>query len=267
MADTPVLKAMVVEYNAVVRRALEEQLHSLGFAVAATDDPFRALGWLARHRPHLILFDYALPSLPGPEFASRAATTFGGAEIPIVGTGTRHVVEAPSGSVAWLHKPFDRQDLDNALRVALAASPDLAGPAGEPVEEEADPVRQETAATSGTVQAIQGGVLSWFSPSGRTSLPIESVAEAGLRVLCADELELGSRLNAQVDFVEIRRSGHRSRQIKLVLRVDSISEAADGFHCGLRVEMARPPHVWKRFCAQGSSLEPTPADRVTSRHE
>jgi CheY-like chemotaxis protein len=255
VTDQPVLKAMVVEYNAVVRQGLQERLHQLGFAVAATDDPFRALGWLARHRPHVILVDYALPAMKGPDFASRATAAFGGAHIPIIATGTDQVVEAPPGAVAFLHKPFDPADLDDALQVALAASPDLARP--EPADPEvgeppSEPSRREAAAaTTGSIEAVQGAVLTWFAPSGRSSLPIESVTEAGLRVLCVHELELGTRLNAQIDFVEIRRSGERPRQVKLLLRVDSVSQAADGWHCGLRVEMARPPHVWKRFCLQG----------------
>ena len=250
MTDAPVLKAMVVEYNAVVRQGLQDRLHTLGFAVAATEDPLRALGWLARHRPHVILLDYAMPSMKGLDFAARASAEFGGAGIPIIATGTDQVVEAPPGAVAFLHKPFDAEDLDTALQVALAASPDLAGP---PADErpEPEPSRRQAATTTGSVQAIQGALLTWFAPSGRSILPIESVAEAGLRVLCDHELELGTRLNARVDFVEIRRTGHRPRQVKLLLRVDSVSQAPDGWHCGLRVEMARPPHVWKRFCAQG----------------
>ncbi len=252
MTEAPLLKAMVVEYNPLVRRALEETLHTLGFAVAATDDPFRALGWLARHRPHVILFDYALPALQGPEFASRAASTFGGADIPIVATGTRQVVEAPAGAVAWLSKPFERQDLDDALQVALAVSPDIvAGQDDDDEDDETVAVQPGGVSSTGSMQAVPGAVLTWFLSTGRVTLPIEAVTEAGLRVLCADQLELGTRLNAQVDFVEVRRSGHRPRQVKLLLRVDSVSEAADGYHCGLRVEMARPPHIWKRFCNQG----------------
>ena len=254
MTDNPVLKAMVVEYNAVVRRELEEHLHELGFAVAATDDPFRALGWLARHRPHVILVDYALPAMQGQEFASRAAATVGGADIPIIGTGTRQVVQAPPGAVAWLSKPFERQDLDDALHVALGVGPDASGPLDLPPDEdsEVEAVQPGAVSSTGSLQAVQGSVLTWFTASGRITLPIEAVTEAGIRVLIGSQPELGTRINAQIDFVEIRRAGHRPRQVKLLLLVDSVSEASDGFHCGLRVEMARPPHVWKRFCNQGT---------------
>lgn len=251
MTGSAILKAMVIEYNAVVRRQLEEALRAMGFSVAATDDPARALGWLARHRPHVIVLDFGLPAMVGDDFVARAASSAAGAGIPVIATGTRHQAEAPAGTVAWLRKPIGSEDLEAALRLALAASPDI-----EPPREPEPPLPdagEAVSTTTSSLQAVEAAVLSWFRPDGRVTLPIESVTETGLRVLAAEQIELGTSIGAQLDFVEVRRSGHRARTVTLALRVDSVSEAQDGWRCGLKVEQARPPHLWKRFCDQQPS--------------
>jgi CheY-like chemotaxis protein len=252
VSDVPVLKAILVEYSAVALRRLHATLTDLGFAVAATSNPEQALTWMERHRPHVILVDFSMPSMTSDDFVARARGSFGGAGIPVIATGTRHLTEAPIGAVAWLSKPADRDDVEAALATALAASEDRGEEEARrrraPVQPDQDAV---VTTTTGATAAIQGAVLTWFPMEGRVTLPIEAVTEAGLRVRSGRLLELGSRLNAQVDYVEVRRSGNRPRQIKLVLRVDSISEVEDGWTLGLRVEMARPPHIWKRFAQRG----------------
>jgi len=228
---------LVLDYNEAAARALERLLHRFEFAVAPTSDPDEALGWLASHHPHVLFVDYAIPGSPGDELVRQIRATAGGLDVPIVAMGEADLPDPPELAAAWLPSPASEEDLLLALHAAIAASPDYEPPPERRRRDRAMDVRPR---------------LTLFRPTGHLELRIEARTPVGMRVHSADEeLALGSVQAGHVEWVDRGPAGARTRRVRLTASVDSVSQADDGWHCGLRVESAKPEHLWRRLTKLG----------------
>jgi CheY-like chemotaxis protein len=215
-------------------RGLHDRLVELEFAVASTTDPDQTLIWLASHQPHVFFIDFEMPRLPGPEIVDRIRATTAGAEVPIVATGSRVGTDLPSGVAAWLAPPMRAADLLQALEQALDASPEA---------RRTEPPRRRESQEDLAAALVP---LTLYGDDGRFGVEIESCQPTGMRVLSRDRsLPLGVVFKAQVPWKDGR--------VRLTVKVDSVTQADDGWHCGLAVKSAEPPHWWRRFVAQRSS--------------
>jgi PAS domain S-box-containing protein len=131
MVDSPMrankaLTVLAVDDDADVRRFLEDSLESLGFQVMLAEDGERGLSALETFSPDVLLLDFAMPDMSGAEVADRVRALQ--PDLPIIfasGYSDTAAIERAAGSSAvLLRKPFRIDDLEAALRAAVAKARD-----------------------------------------------------------------------------------------------------------------------------------------------
>ncbi len=119
---------LVVEDDIKVRRLLERLLGRLGYTTVATSDPREAIDIMESHfEPiHLLLTDVILPTMSGRVLADRLVRSHPDLRVVFVSGYTDNVI-ADHGvlepGVAFLEKPFTREDLGRKVRAALDGKP------------------------------------------------------------------------------------------------------------------------------------------------
>ena len=113
-------KALVVEDEPALRRALQINLRSRGFDVATAATGAEALRLAADFRPDVVLLDLGLPDLDGMEVL---AGIRGWSPVPVVvlsarGTSQEKVAALDAGADDYVTKPFSMDELLARLRVA-----------------------------------------------------------------------------------------------------------------------------------------------------
>jgi CheY-like chemotaxis protein len=112
----PQKNLLVVEDSGLVRGGLKMLLEWEGFRVACAANGQEALEQLrGADRPDLILLDLSMPVLSGWQFLEKQRRDPALAPIPVlVVTGCDG--EAPPGVAGLLHKPFEPEQLLEAIR-------------------------------------------------------------------------------------------------------------------------------------------------------
>ena len=114
---------LVIDDDSDVRAFLADSLQSLGHSVIEAEDGERGLAELERHRPDLVLLDYAMPGMNGADVA-RAARRLQ-PDLPIVfvtGYAETDRLEAALGpDVPVLRKPFTLAQLAAAVEEQITA--------------------------------------------------------------------------------------------------------------------------------------------------
>ncbi len=114
---------LLVEDNPINALVAEAALRKIGLDVHTLDDGRKALDWLARQRPDLVLMDCQMPVMDGFEAARQIRAQelqLGMAPVPIVAL-TANVFPAErrrcqeAGMNDYLGKPFKREDLHAVL--------------------------------------------------------------------------------------------------------------------------------------------------------
>lgn len=118
--DSPLV--IVVDDDPMVRRSLESLLKSVGLRVKTFDSAqkFLETGW--PQNPSCLILDVRMPGLSGPLLQERLLTDQ--VPLPIVfitgyGTIPISVRAMKAGAVDFLEKPFDEQDLLDAVYKAI----------------------------------------------------------------------------------------------------------------------------------------------------
>ncbi len=119
-ASTPIL---VVEDDPHLRAMVQVLLEEEGYPVRTVADGREALEYARSNRPSLAILDIGLPGLDGTTVAEQLRASYG-SDLPIVvisANGRAAACAARVGAQSYLDKPFDVDDLLEAVRRALRA--------------------------------------------------------------------------------------------------------------------------------------------------
>jgi len=119
--DTARRDVLVVDDDPNVRQLIRWALEDEGLAVVAAADGRAALDAIARERPALVVLDMSLPLVDGYGVAAALQRSYG-ADIPILlitADGRAAEKARRTGARAYLHKPFEVDDLVRAVRRIL----------------------------------------------------------------------------------------------------------------------------------------------------
>ena len=116
------MRILVAEDDAVSRRVLESVLERLGHECEATEDGDAAWARLELGAPDVLITDWMMPGLAGPDLCRKVRALYGDSCYVIMLTalsGDAHVRGAmDAGADDFLTKPLDRNQL--AMRLAVA---------------------------------------------------------------------------------------------------------------------------------------------------
>lgn len=118
---------LLVEDNPMVRRSVESTLRGMGYTVVAVDDGEQALAVLRAEprRPlNLLVTDVMMPAMSGKELISRAHELRPELPVLFMSGYDRSTLASSKQTVVtqhFLQKPFDSQDLAQAVEGAIAA--------------------------------------------------------------------------------------------------------------------------------------------------
>jgi two-component system cell cycle sensor histidine kinase/response regulator CckA len=118
---------LLVEDNAMVRRSIEATLRGMGYAVLAVESGLRCLETVrARTGPiDLVMTDVIMPEMGGKELIDRVREVRPGIPALFMSGYDRATLAGRKEPVAFEHflqKPFDSDDLADAVRKAIASS-------------------------------------------------------------------------------------------------------------------------------------------------
>lgn len=127
-ASTP-RSILVIDDGADNRMLLEAILDRAGYRVLLAEDGEQGLKLLVSESPALILLDYSMPGLSGPEVAVRIRGQPAHAATPIIlltaSTEADHVDQAfAAGADDYVTKPFDRRILTARIESMIRAAED-----------------------------------------------------------------------------------------------------------------------------------------------
>lgn len=124
MADTvkhrteagPRKRILVVDDDPDLTRYLVRILEDGGYEARYVNDPLKAVDRAAEMLPDLILMDFDMPRLLGPELTARLKSALEPRNVPVVflsgmTDGDHRAIAAFSGAVAYLDKPLDASKL------------------------------------------------------------------------------------------------------------------------------------------------------------
>jgi AmiR/NasT family two-component response regulator len=116
-------RVLIAEDEALIRLDLKEMLEEEGYAVVAeVGDGQQAVDLAAELRPDLVILDIQMPVLDGLSAAEQIAGARIAPVIVLTAFSQRELVERArdAGAMAYLVKPFSKNDLVPAIEVARA---------------------------------------------------------------------------------------------------------------------------------------------------
>lgn len=119
----PAARILVAEDEAIIRLDLVETLREEGYdVVAETGRGDDALRLVDEVKPDLAILDVRMPGLDGIEVAREIVSNRSAGVLILTAFGQRELVEraAEAGALAYLVKPWQRNDLVPAIEMALA---------------------------------------------------------------------------------------------------------------------------------------------------
>lgn len=114
---------LVVEDEASLRALLSELLEEAGYAVRVAENGMAALAVLERERPRVVLTDYTMPGLDGPGLIERLRAHPATCHIPVIAMSATRPTQHALGGVPFIEKPFDVDDILDAIALHTAGSP------------------------------------------------------------------------------------------------------------------------------------------------
>ncbi len=128
-ADQPGSRRVVIaEDEALIRMDLAEMLVEEGYQVVAqAGDGESAVGLVEQHRPDLVVLDVKMPKLDGIAAAQRIASQRIAPVVILTAFSQRELVERArdAGAMAYLVKPFTKNDLVPAIEMAISRYAEL----------------------------------------------------------------------------------------------------------------------------------------------
>ena len=117
------LRVVVAEDEALIRMDLVEMLQEQGYdVVGQAPDGEAAVGLAEEHRPDLVVLDVKMPRLDGISAAQQIARRRIAPVVILTAFGQRELVERArdAGAMAYVVKPFTRDDLVPAIEMAVS---------------------------------------------------------------------------------------------------------------------------------------------------
>ena len=124
----PPLRVVVAEDEALIRMDLVEMLAEEGYEVVGqAPDGEAAVELAERERPDLVVLDVKMPRLDGITAAQRIAEQRIAPVVILTAFGQREVVERArdAGAMAYVVKPFTKNDLVPAIEMAIGRHAEL----------------------------------------------------------------------------------------------------------------------------------------------
>jgi CheY-like chemotaxis protein len=130
LAGSSRLTLLVVDDQALFRRALEDRLRAEGFTVLGAENGREALDLLERSAtPCLVLLDVVMPVMNGVEFLHALERRRDADDVRVVLVSAYAVVDQVAlhspRIVGRLHKPVDLAELRHAIQAQIVASAHL----------------------------------------------------------------------------------------------------------------------------------------------
>jgi AmiR/NasT family two-component response regulator len=129
VTETPTPRTVVVaEDEVLIRMDLAEMLTEEGYAVVGeAGDGATAVELVEEHRPDLVILDVKMPVLDGIAAAERIAGARIAPVVILTAFSQRDLVERArdAGALAYLVKPFTRNDLVPAIEMAVSRFAEL----------------------------------------------------------------------------------------------------------------------------------------------
>jgi len=117
------VRVVIAEDEAIIRLDLKEILEAEGYQVVAdTGRGDHAIELVVQHQPEVVILDVKMPGLDGLEAAKRIAATEDTAVVILTAFSQRDLVDRAidAGALAYLVKPYKREELVAAVEVARA---------------------------------------------------------------------------------------------------------------------------------------------------
>jgi AmiR/NasT family two-component response regulator len=128
------IRVLIAEDEALIRLDLKEMLEEEGYAVVAeVGDGQQAVDRAQELRPDLVILDIQMPVLDGLSAAEQIASNRIAPVIVLTAFSQRELVERArdAGAMAYLVKPFSKNDLVPAIEVARARFAEMTALDGE----------------------------------------------------------------------------------------------------------------------------------------
>jgi two-component system, response regulator PdtaR len=132
--STETIRVIIAEDEALIRLDLKEMLEEEGYSVVAeVGDGQQAVDQAAELRPDLVILDIQMPVLDGLSAAEQIAAARTAPVIVLTAFSQRELVERArdAGAMAYLVKPFSKNDLVPAIEVARARFSEMTALDGE----------------------------------------------------------------------------------------------------------------------------------------
>ncbi|MDT0201299.1 response regulator [Nocardioides sp. AE5] len=159
-AASAVRRVVIAEDEALIRMDLAEMLAEEGYdVVGQAADGERAIELAEELRPDLVVLDVKMPKLDGISAAERIAAQRIAPVVILTAFSQRDLVERArdAGAMAYLVKPFSRDDLVPAIEMALSRFTEIAALEQEVVDlNERLAVRRAVERAKGALQAELG---------------------------------------------------------------------------------------------------------------
>ncbi|TYP84925.1 ANTAR domain-containing response regulator [Blastococcus xanthinilyticus] len=133
MTSEPI-RVLIAEDEALIRLDLKEMLEEEGYTVVAeVGDGQQAVDRAEELRPDLVILDIQMPVLDGLSAAERIASSRTAPVIVLTAFSQRELVERArdAGAMAYLVKPFSKNDLVPAIEVARGRFAEMTALDGE----------------------------------------------------------------------------------------------------------------------------------------
>jgi two-component system, response regulator PdtaR len=132
--NSETIRVLIAEDEALIRLDLKEMLEEEGYSVVAeVGDGQQAVDRAQELRPDLVILDIQMPVLDGLSAAEQIASSRVAPVIVLTAFSQRELVERArdAGAMAYLVKPFSKNDLVPAIEVARARFAEMTALDGE----------------------------------------------------------------------------------------------------------------------------------------
>ncbi|HXG23756.1 MAG TPA: response regulator [Chthonomonadales bacterium] len=193
------VKVLIADDDAVIRMDLRTMLEELGHQVICEADNGETAYQMARSlKPGLVILDIMMPRMSGLEAAAAISKERLAPVLLLTAYSEASMIESAtqSGVLAYLVKPFRKQELQPAIEIAVARYRELSA-----LEGELDSLREqmETRRIVGRAKAIlmeREGIVEreayrrLQAKSLRLNRPLREIAEA---IILAEEMNTAAR--------------------------------------------------------------------------